>query len=116
MIIDNDDLVWTRIISIYPFSKDNSKITHLVKYYKNEFDKEYYIFKYKRTGNNDNISGTFNDFYWIQIIHQIDFSDNCYIYSQLGNDKNTLKLITSGKKINIAMQKYIKKYELEHHQ
>jgi len=113
---DKDDLVWTKIISIYQFTNDDSKRTYLVKYYKTKSDEEYYIFKYVRTSNNGNIIASFDVFHWSQIIYQIDFSDSCYVYAQLGSNKNSLKLVTSGKIIKKDVEEYIRIYELEHHQ
>ncbi|HEY8890564.1 MAG TPA: hypothetical protein VIM70_09945 [Clostridium sp.] len=111
---DKDELVWTKIISIYPLTK-NSKSTHLVKYYKTDLDEEYYIFKYIMS-NNGNIADNFDELDWSEIIEQIDFSDNCSIYSQLGYHKNCFRLVSSGKIIKKDIQEYIRIYELEHHQ
>ena len=48
MIVDNeekfdtakDELIWTKIISVFPLAKNNSKTTHIVKYYKTKDDEE----------------------------------------------------------------------------
>ena len=112
---DKDELIWTKIISIYTYAIDNKKSTHLVKYYKTEAYEEYYIFKYIRD-NNGHIVDEFDEFDWNEIIQQINLSDNCYIYSQLGNDKNSFRLVTSGKTIKKDIQEYVRRYELGHHQ
>jgi len=112
---DKDELVWTKIISIYPYAIDNIRSTHLVEFYKTEAYEEYYIFKYIRD-NNGRIVDDFDEFDWNEIIQQIDFSDNSYIYSQLGNDKNSFRLVTSVKTIKKDIQEYVRIYELGHHQ
>jgi len=116
MKFNDDDLAWSRIISIYKFANDDSKSTYLVKHYKTKSYEDHYIFKCIRTSNNDNIIATFDVFHWSQIIYQIDFSDNCYIYSQLGKNKCSPRLVASGKTIKKDIEEYIRLYELEHHQ
>ncbi|MCB2292455.1 hypothetical protein LGK95_02730 [Clostridium algoriphilum] len=113
---DKDELVWTKIISTYPYAKDNNRSTHLVKYYKTQFNEEYYIFKYIKTNNNGYIVDDFDEFHWSEIIQQIDISDKCYIYSQLCNDINCIKSVTSGRIIKRDIQEYTRIYELKHHQ
>jgi len=49
---DKDELVWTKVISINPLDTNNTKIIHIVKYYKTETEEEYYIFEYINTENN----------------------------------------------------------------
>lgn len=96
---DKDELIWTKIIRINPFERDNTESTHIVKYYKTEDDKEYYIFEYIMADNNGNIVNNFNGYYWREVVRQIDFSDECYIYAQSVVDKNYFGLVTIGKSI-----------------
>ena len=127
MIIDNergfdtakDELIWTKIISIFPLATNNTKSTHLVKYYKTESDEEYYIFEYIMAENNGCIVNNFNGYHWSEIIKQIDFPVHCFIYSQSIVDKNYFGLLTMGSSIKIHTQDYTseqetKVYELEH--
>jgi len=110
MVIDNqerfdtykDKLVWTKIININSFS--NTKSTHLVKYYKTETKEEYYIFEYISADNNGITVDNFDEHDWSEMIKQIDFSENCYIYSHNIYDRNNFSLITRGKSINMYIQ------------
>jgi hypothetical protein len=127
MIIDNergfdtaeDELGWTKIINIFPYATDNSKTTHIVKYYKTESDEEYYLFEYIMADNNGSIVNDFNGYQWSEIIKQIDFPLHCFIYSQNIVDKNYFGLVTMGSSIKMLTQDYkneqeTKIYELEH--
>ncbi len=127
MIIDNerefdtakDKLIWTKIISIFPLATNNTKSTHLVKYYKTESDEEYFIFEYIMAENNGCIVNNFNGYQWSEIIKQIDFPVHCFIYSQSVIDKNYFGLLTMGSSIKIRTQDYkneqeTKIYEIEH--
>lgn len=116
---DKDKLEWTKVIIINPLAIDNTKSIHIVKYYKTESEEEYYIFEYIIADNNGIMIDKFDEFYWSEIINQIDFSDYCFIYSQNGNDKNCFRFVTSGKIIKKYIHNYTEEYtriyELEHH-
>lgn len=129
MIIDNqekfdsdkDELVWTKVICVYPLDTNNNKSVHIVKYYKTESEEEYYIFEYIIADNNGLMIHNFDGFHWNEIIKQIKFSNHCYIYSVGINDKSSFRFITSGKIIKKFIQEYkntkqhTKIYELKHH-
>lgn len=104
---ENDELVWTKIIRINPFGRDNTESTHVVKYYKTEDKEEYYLFEYIMADNNGNIVNNFNGHYWNEIVKQIDISDYCYVYAQDSLDKNYYWLITRGKSIKRRIEEDI---------
>jgi len=111
-----DELIWTKIITICPLTRDNNKSTHLVKYYKTETKEEYYIFEYINADNNGLRVENFDEYHWSDINKQIDFPDYAYIYSRVGNNKDCFKFVTSGKIIKKYIQEYMneqenKKYE-----
>lgn len=110
---NKDELVWSRIITIYPLMANNNKSIHIVKYYKTKSDEEYYIFKYITADNNGLKIDNFDGFHWSEIIKQINLSDYCYIYSQLGEDKEHFRFVTSGKIIKKYIQEYRRTYEKE---
>ncbi|MCB2292005.1 hypothetical protein LGK95_00435 [Clostridium algoriphilum] len=55
-----DELVWVKVVSIFPIATNNTKTTHVVKYYKTEANEEYCLFEYVMDWNN---GGTVNNFY-----------------------------------------------------
>lgn len=115
MVIDNnsgfdtekDELVWAKIISIFPLDSNNSKNTHVVKYYKTDSNEEYYLFEYVMACNNGTIVNNFNKNQWKEVVRQIDFSNNCYIYSQDVTDLNCFVLMTMGGSINIKIEEFL---------
>jgi len=109
---DKDKLIWTKIISIFPTATDNTKTTHIVKYYQNESE-EYYIFEYIDALNNGNVVTQFQGYNWKEVMRQIDFSDSCFIYSQDTFDKNYFGLLTIGRSIKIKVEKYIYEQEIK---
>ena len=116
---DKDELIWTKIITIFPLNANN-KSTHLVKYYKTGSNEEYYVFEYVIADNNGSIVNDFSGYQWSEIIKQIDFPVHCFIYSQSIVNKNYFKLVTMGSSIKIDIQDYYKNeqetliYEIEH--
>jgi len=115
---DNDELIWTKIISISTVATNSSKTTHVVKYYKTESAEEYYIFEYILADNNGTIVNDFNGYQWCEIIKQIDFPDHCFIYSQSIVDSNYFGLVTMGSSIKLHTQDFKEEvtriYKLEH--
>lgn len=115
---DNDELIWTKIISIFTVATNSPKTTHVVKYYKTESAEEYYIFEYIMADNNGTIVNDFNAYQWCEIIKQIDFPDHCFIYSQSIVDTNYFGLVTMGSSIKLHTQDFKEEetriYKLEH--
>jgi len=120
---DKDELIWTKIITICPYSSEISRSTHIVKYYKAEAEKEYYIFNYIRADNNGLMIDNYDLLHWEEVIKQIHFEDYCYIYFQDENNIECFRFVTSGKIIKKYIresakeytEEYIKIYELGHH-
>lgn len=120
MIIDNtrgfntekDELIWTKIISIFPTATNNTKTTHIVKYYQTKCE-EYYIFEYIEAENNGNIVTQFQGYNWKEVAKQINLSDRCYIYLQSTVDKNYFGLVTMGRSIKRMVEEYINEQEIK---
>lgn len=110
---DKDELVWTKIINIFPYATDNFKTTHIVKRYKTESDEEYFLFEYIMADNNGNIVDNFNAYHWKEIVKQIDLPDYSYIYSQNVSNKNDYRIVTSGKVIKKDIEEYMIEQERE---
>lgn len=104
---DEDELIWTKIIRINPFGRNDSESTHVVKYYKTKYDEEYYIFEYVMADNNSTIINNFNGYHWNEVVKQIKFSHRCYIYSQSVVDKNDFIVVTRGNSIYKHIQEDI---------
>lgn len=101
---EEDELIWTKIIRINPYSRDNTESVHVVKYYKTEEDEEYYLFEYIMADNNGRIVNNFNGYYWREIMKQIELSDYCYIYCESVVDKGDYALVTRGELVKRYMQ------------
>jgi len=107
---DKDKLVWNKIITVNPLVTNDTKSTHIVKYYKTGSSEEYYIFEYIMADNNGLKLDNFDGHHWRELIKQIDFIDNCFIYSQNGIDRDFFRFVTSGKIIRKFIEEYTEEY------
>ncbi|MBU3181129.1 hypothetical protein [Clostridium psychrophilum] len=113
---DKDELVWTKIITIFQDATDNFKTTHIVKRYKTESDEEYFLFEYIMADNNGNIVNNFNGYHWNEIVKQIDIPDYSYIYAQNVTNKDDYRIVTSGIVIKKQIEECMREQEVENSQ
>lgn len=97
---DKDKLIWAKIISIKPYTNENSS-THIVKYYKSNNEKEYYVFNYIIVENNGRNLCSYNQNYYAELAKILKPKDKAYFYGkQINNDE--YNLVTMGHFINKA--------------
>ncbi|MBU3181132.1 hypothetical protein [Clostridium psychrophilum] len=106
-----DELIWVKVVSIFPLEIKNTRTTHIVKYYKTDANDRYCLFEYVMARNNGSMVDNFYEHHWKEIIKQVDFSNSCYIYSQDITDLNHFVLVTRGKSIKIKVEEYISEQE-----
>lgn len=110
-----DELVWAKVVNIFPIATNNTKTTHVVKYYKTDVNERYCLFEYVMARNNGIRVENFYEHHWKEIMKQVDFSNSCYIYSQDVMDLNHFVLVAMGKAIKIKVEEYISEQEAKNY-
>lgn len=95
-----DKLIWAKIISIKPYINENTS-AHIVKYYKTNNEKEYYLFNYIIADDNGRNLCDYNENYYAELAKVLKPRDEAYFYGKsINNDE--YNLVTMGNFINKA--------------
>lgn len=107
MLIDNeenlntekDELIWNKLITINT-EWDNKKIsTHLVKYYRSDEGKEYYLFEYLLADNNGRNLCNYNEKHYRELRKILKPKNDAPLYEKIF-DKDEYRLATMGYFVN----------------
>lgn len=96
---EEDELVWSKLITIETEWDNIKSSTHLVKYYKTDEDKEYYLFEYLVADNNGRNLSNYNEKHYRELRKILQPKDDSRLYEKAINGNGYI-LATMGFFVN----------------